>query len=785
MNHTNKLLVVMATLFLTGLSCAATVQTLSKDYNGLGQLWHVYALNSSGVQVTVETYTYNPSGQIATVTDVNGKITSYNYDPLGRLQSVVDNSNNLNGAGSATTGYTYNLLDQIVTVTDPLNQTTTYQYDALGNLWKLTSPDTGVTTWLAYDGAGDPTAWTDARGNTVQAQYDAGNRLTGKQVTPAGKTAQQQTIYTWDTAAHGIGQLGRIDATAVNGQVVTTVFGYDASSNLASQSDVYNGQAVTVNYSRDSNNRPYQTQYPSGSVTSIQYNAFGQPSSLSYGGAVLASNITWQPFGPLASITWLNALTLSDSYDQNGRIANKGMADGNRVYTWNNDGSLHSIADPNPSLTQTLAADTFGRLNSWSQNGSSRTWQYDLDDNRTQQMVGTTTETDSYLHAAVGQPYSGNRLQSKTGSSPATYTYDASGNTIADANFSYSYDGYGRMSSAQAISGGATVASYFYNGLGQRVAKVAGSNTYRYTFDGSGHVLGEYNNGALIQETQWLGDRPVLTWRNENGHLAGYAVASDHLNTPRELVSLATGQILWRWDSEPYGVGAPTSGVSPNGVSVTYNLRFPGQVYDAETGLNYNYFRDYNPQTGRYVESDPIGLKAGVNTFAYAGAGPIHYVDPRGLLTAVIVGLPTSGNPFGHVAIAFSGEGIYSFGTNTPLGASLTDYLATQSSYRNSEVILLDTTPAQEQTMIQSLESKANKPLPDPKKNAVAALHDTCATRTRDALAAAGISSIFAWPNSPFPSDVAITAEMNGFQAYSLPLGASIPSQLSVFNPWQ
>ena len=69
--------------------------------------------------------------------------------------------------------------------------------------------------------------------------------------------------------------------------------------------------------------------------------------------------------------------------------------------------------------------------------------------------------------------------------------------------------------------------------------------------------------------------------------------------------------------------------------AVVYNLRYPGQYYDSETGLNYNMMRDYDPQTGRYDESDPMGLRAGANTYGYVRANPITFFDPFGLSTAV------------------------------------------------------------------------------------------------------------------------------------------------------
>jgi RHS repeat-associated protein len=143
--------------------------------------------------------------------------------------------------------------------------------------------------------------------------------------------------------------------------------------------------------------------------------------------------------------------------------------------------------------------------------------------------------------------------------------------------------------------------------------------------------MGEYDGaGNAIQEIVWLGDTPVATVRQEACGLSIFYIHTDHLNTPRRITRRSTSDVVWSWDSDPFGATAPNE--NPSGLgSFSFNLRFRGQYYDAETALNYNYARDYDPGTGRYVESDPLGLKAGVNTYAYVGGDPISRVDLVGL----------------------------------------------------------------------------------------------------------------------------------------------------------
>ncbi len=116
----------------------------------------------------------------------------------------------------------------------------------------------------------------------------------------------------------------------------------------------------------------------------------------------------------------------------------------------------------------------------------------------------------------------------------------------------------------------------------------------------------------------------LVAIRNAGTQPELFAVHADHLDTVL-LLTDNTQAVVWQYHREPFG--ELTAGSN----TVRWPLRFPGQYEDQETGIFYNYFRDYDPQTGRYTQSDPIGLRGGVNTYAYVRGNPVSRIDPLGL----------------------------------------------------------------------------------------------------------------------------------------------------------
>jgi RHS repeat-associated protein len=296
------------------------------------------------------------------------------------------------------------------------------------------------------------------------------------------------------------------------------------------------------------------------------------------------------------------------SYNQDGQLISQTLGASQRKLAYDGVGNLIAIIIGTQNILE-LSYDAADRLIA----ANDQQWQYDNNSNRIRHQ-------DPNGSTVYNLEPKSNRLSSSNGINYQVYRLDANGNPLQDKNHSYRYDTQNRLI---AVDSGKT-AQYRYNALGQRIHKQTQTGELFFTYDETGKLLGEYgNNGNNItayQETVWLGNLPVAVVKDN----IPYAIHSDHLGTPR-VITDAQQREIWQWLDDPFGT------TQANEAAFTYNLRFAGQYYDKETGLHYNYHRYYNPKTGRYSESDPIGLAGGLNTYGYVGGNPMNRVDPEGL----------------------------------------------------------------------------------------------------------------------------------------------------------
>ena len=567
----------------------------------------VTAMDGNGYQTT---YKYDANGNRISQTDAFGRITTYTYDALNRL---VTETNPDHGV----TTFGYDSLDHTVSVTDPRGLVTSYAYDGLDNLLKLVSPDTGTTTYT-QDAAGNLKTKTDGRSKTGTWSYDALNRVTSI------AWGDQTWTFNWDTVANGIGRLGSFsDADG------STSYAYDTlgRTTLASRTTTAN-LVQGVGYGWSAGDRLTSITYPSGMAVGYAWQD-GVITGVTVNGQPLLSNIKWQAWGLPLAWTWANGQAWSRTGDVVGRTAGLTTGDANKTYTYDSVGNITAIADSTrATLNQGFRYDNQDRLTNASvASGTSWTYTYDADGNRATSGDAATP----YIYGSTS-----NHLTSVQSSPVVSYQYDLAGNQTARGGGGAAYDNAGRM--IRTSESGTVIGTYAYNALGQRMQKTAAGTTTRFVYDESGHLLGEYGTtGTPTQETVYLGDWPVATVRkNSAGTAIAYYVWPDHLGSPRQVTDATSKKVLWRWEGGPFGSTVPNQDPQSSGTQFVYNLRFPGQYWDNELGRMSNGFRDYDPNLGRYIESDPIGLDGGINTYGYVGGNPLKGIDPRGLSCVAI-----------------------------------------------------------------------------------------------------------------------------------------------------
>jgi RHS repeat-associated protein len=612
-------------------STGSLQRTLSRTYNILGQLQSqtdAYGRNTG--------FTYDANGNLDQTTDALSRTADNNYDPLDRLSRTLQDMSGI----AAETKFSYDVLDNLTQVNDPKLLNTNYTYNGFSDLTQLSSPDTGTTNYT-YDSAGNRASQTDARSVVTNYAYDALNRLTSV-VYPA--TTALNATYTYDTtqAACVAGEtftLGRL--TKIADGSGNTVYCYDRFGNMVRKVQTTNGNVFTLRYTYNVAGQLTSVIYPDGAVADYVYDTQGRVTEVGAKTAtgtrqVLLTGASYYPFGPVAEWTYGNGRLMKRSLNQNYQpgfvevTTPGGISIG---YEFDEVGNLKKLrtADQTDPPRRLFAYDALNRLTETKDGTTSNLlegYAYDKTGNRTSATVGAATTAYNYL--------TGNHRLDSMGA--VARAYDNAGNTtqIGGTAKTFVYNDLNRMS--QYSESGVVKMNYAYNGRGEQVRKYASGTTNVYSLYGeAGQWLGEYDNaGATTQQVIWLGSLPVGLFNGSSAAQKLYYLEADALGSPRVVVDPTRGTLgtaVWTWDlaGEAFGNTAPNQDPDGDAALFVLDMRFAGQRYDAATGLNYNYFRDYEAGTGRYVESDPIGLNGGISTYGYVGGNPMTRVDPLGL----------------------------------------------------------------------------------------------------------------------------------------------------------
>ncbi|SER84139.1 RHS repeat-associated core domain-containing protein, partial [Streptomyces qinglanensis] len=611
----------------------------------------------------------DPAGLPVETTDQLGGVTRYERDPFGRPVRVTDPM-------GARTELDWTVEGRPVRRTGPDGTTERWEWDGEGNCTRHVSPagaeslyeygdfdlltartgpdgvryeftyDTGLRmtrvaaprglNWdYTYDLAGRLVAETDFDDRTRRYEHDAAGRLAA-QSTPAG----DRIGYEYDLLDRMVRKdaAGRVTTYAYDraGRMLEAV-GPDAEVRYKRdklgrvQAELVNGRTVSHTY--DALGRPVRRTTPTGAVSTSTYDAAGSRTSLTVGDHTIGfrhdamGRETERRIGDAG-------LTLTRGWDPAGRMTRQALdlaGSGTlqqRDYTYRADGHLTSIDDLMAGCS-TFDLDATGRVTAVEAPDWSERYAYDEAGNLTH----AAWPAQHAPEAAGDRAYAGTRVIS---AGQVRYAYDAAGRlTLRQKTrlsrkpdtWRYTWDAEDLLTEVTTPDG--AVWRYLYDPLGRRTEK------HRMAADGETvleSTVFTWAGSVLVEQTTTGAQLPypvTLTWDHDGATPLSqterrteeatqreidarfFAIVTDLVGTPTELVDEA-GEIAWRSRATLWG----TTGWHAESTAYT-PLRFPGQYHDPETGLHYNYFRHYDPETARYTSPDPLGLAPAPNPAAY------------------------------------------------------------------------------------------------------------------------------------------------------------------------
>lgn len=634
-------------------------------------------------------YTYDHLGRVRTVHTPEGRITTYEYALTGtqNLETV------LSPEGMTRLGYDaagrqiwstnalgqsdslrYDVFNRVVSATDPGRARTTFQYNPLFR--------TGVTDarQQAYafhpDPVGQDTVTADATRGTIRTWYNAHG------LADSTRDALSRVVrYRYDGRQRIIERLadGRRTTYAYDPEDRFTVISNEASTDtlhtVAFVEDPLGSQteAVTVRPGGRTYRVRNHTRISGG--TSGGFGGGGTPYArletetvLANGTVVAASSRSYDFQGQLVQLG--DSVRLD--YDAAGRVERLRIGTQDTVrYRYTGGGRLGAIRYSRVALDQALGErygyDELGRLSQrLSPRGGGwnfRNYGYDA---AGQVELSRVAEADT---ACPEHPVYGARCAPQIVPQYA-WAYDAVGNrdphahTVENGNrltrytaglvtYVMEYDAAGFLRTKRGTNGSGAVVldqAFYWNSLGQLDSVyAAGTGMVRFRYDGLGRRIRKEVNGQAI-EYVYSGEQIALEVDGATGakrasytYLPGvdqplsmtrgtssYLYVRDRQGTVRGLLDGATRALVSRYDYDPWGLPQGGTGTVEN------PFRYNGRELDAETGLYFNRARYYDPQLGRFISPDPIGLDGGINLYAYVGNDPVNQRDPSGLYAEVV-----------------------------------------------------------------------------------------------------------------------------------------------------